>query len=150
MVLKLPRKISTKRAKKKKSEEIRAKRKINLEWNKMKPEARRAHRMYAVRSHSQTRRVSLGWLYACWWPRQKVMYNQYKIHAAQEVRTNQILRQSTLICSRKTGLPSKEDVCDENNSRMGLRIQSLPRFTLCSRILSASQRRCRLVNAAMA
>lgn len=59
----------------------------------------------------------------------KVMYDRYKIHAAQEVRTNQIFRQSMVICSRKTGFPYKEDVCDENNSCMGVLIKSLPHFT---------------------
>ena len=108
----------------------------------MKPEAKRMHRMYAVRPCSQTRRVSLGWLYTCWWPSQKVMNDRYKIHAAQEVRMNQILRQSTVTCSRKTGFqkkktkkkkkagfPYKEDVCDENNRCVGVLIKSLPHFT---------------------
>ena len=108
----------------------------------MKPEAKRMHRMYAVRPCSQTRRVSLGWLYTCWWPSQKVMNDRYKIHAAQEVRMNQIFRQSTVTCSRKTGFqkkkkekkkkavfPYKEDICDENNRCVGVLIKSLPHFT---------------------
>lgn len=122
----------------------------------MKPEAKRAHRMYAVRSCSQTRRVSLGWLYACWWPSHKVMYNRHRIHAPQGVRTNPILRQSMVICSRKTGFPHKEDVCDENNSRKITKITGRTNtksatFHICVvRLLSASRRQCSLVDPAMA
>ena len=89
----------------------------------MKPEAKRMHRMYAVRPCSQTRHVSLGWLYTCWWPSQKVMNDRYKIHAAQEVRTKQIFRQSTVICSRKTGFQKKKNT--RKKKRLGFLIRRM-------------------------